>query len=480
VLGLSGTLWADEWCYTTTDDFQLISDLPATERSGLLHLLYRFEPVAEPFLPGASVTERAPLKIIVFSRRSDFTRLTGKRKFAAFMQPSLTTHRLLIGPVRGDLTDTTLHEYAHYLMRNRLDVSLPTWFDEGLASLLGSTEFNATHASLGALPVDRMTYRFTSGDELPPVRRSLESTIDATSVEHYSSKRIGVFYDWAWLLVHYLYLGDDRGEDIRAAQADVSAFLSGDASELAAHLSLSDNALVRNLRRHLKDPPILESPSPPPVVEVLAEGCLSEYERDLVLARAVLNQRPEAANRLLAPHVEARSDDVDLLVTRARIELARDREAAGTALAEQALSLDAGNPGVNVLTADLAVRDCLFTFDEDCAGRWREASGLYRAALRQAPDRFDAVLGLGLAQLYTGRPGEAVNYLRVAYRRAPWAAVTNYFLGESLRLIGDNRARGHLNNAYNWADLELWRRLAEESLKLLDHESAGAPDGGAS
>ena len=57
------------------------------------------------------------------------------------------------------------------------------------------------------------------------------------------------------------------------------------------------------------------------------------------------------------------------------------------------------------------------------------------------------------------------------YDRAPWAAVVNYYLGESYRQVGDSRARIYLENARNWAEEEVWRVLAEEALRL---ESEGA------
>jgi hypothetical protein len=150
------------WCRLTAADFHLLSDLGEVEQRNLLQRLRWLQPVAEPYLPGRPKASLAPLKIIVFSRRSDFRRMTGKRKFAGFMQPSLRTDRLLVGPIRGDLTETLQHEYVHYLLRNRLDVSLPMWFDEGLASILGTVEMDK-EALVGELPTERMRGRRRAG-----------------------------------------------------------------------------------------------------------------------------------------------------------------------------------------------------------------------------------------------------------------------------------------------------------------------------
>ena len=80
----------------------------------------------------------------------------------------------------------------------------------------------------------------------------------------------------------------------------------------------------------------------------------------------------------------------------------------------------------------------------------------------------DAAYGLGVVYLHTGRAGDAVNYLRVAWRRAPWAARVNYHLGEAYRLVGDvARARVHLTKALHWAPDAAARDRAALALGLL-------------
>lgn len=165
-----------------------------------------------------------------------------------------------------------------------------------------------------------------------------------------------------------------------------------------------------------------------------------------------------------------------LLITRGRIALASEQIETAESFANAALAAEPDNAAATILKADLTAWNCLFEITPDCLTRWQQARDLYQQALRADPTRFDGVLGLGLAYLYTGRPGEAVNYIRVAYARAPWAALVNYYLGESYRLIGDSRAYDYLLNARNWADLPVWRLLAEESLRRLDSPAAASSD----
>lgn len=455
------------WCTTVTPDFHLVSDLPEQEQAELLALLERFRPVAEPFLPGTPVSQPAALKIVVFSRRNDFRTLTGKRKFAGFMQPSLQTNRLLVGPVRASLTETALHEYAHYLLRSRLDVSLPLWFDEGLASLLSRAAFEATSVELGELPVARLRTRLNDPAAAPHPMGMLNRTLTATTVEDWRATQIDAFYDWSLLLAHYLYFETLGGRPI--AGTPLEAFLSERDASLPDHLGESPKSLLRTLQRYLRSPPrTVRRPSLPATSRESRHDCLSAYDRDLELAAAVLAQNPDAAETLVTPWLAQYGDDVALLVIRARIAQAEDEIDVALQFTRAALAADPDHAPASILLADLTVWDCLFELGGECRDRWAEARTLYQRALRLDPARFDGVLGLGLAYLYTGRPGEAVNYVRVAYNRAPWAALVNYYLGESYRLIGDSRARGYLVNARNWAILPVWRLLAEESLRRID------------
>ena len=473
LLGQTALADLGRFCEYRTSDFRIISDLDRPDVEDLVGLLGRFKQIATPYLPGSAVSNPGQSKFIIFEQRRDFLRLTGKRKFSGFMQPSLETNRLLIGPVRGDLVETTLHEYAHYLLRNRLDVSLPVWFDEGLAMLLGNIRFTDTEAVVGRLDSRHMsglvndTLSGTSG-ALPGVKTIL--TTD--SIESWSPSRIQAFYDFSWLLTHYLHFGHPAGQSDH--QEQLNSYLSYRDGDIADYLGVSHRGLLRLLQNYLKERPDSHRlPSAPGTADSAARfECLSEAQRDHELAKALLNQNPETAAELLKTNTS--TEDALVLVTRSRIERSLGDTTASLATAERAYGIDPDSPETMINLADRRVHGCLFKLDEACQQSWEDGANLYRRALGHDPSRIDAVSGLGLAYLYTNRPGEAVNYMRVAYARAPWSAAINFYLGESYRLIGDSRAEMHLLNARNWADANIWRALATESLKLL-HPSASAP-----
>jgi len=461
------------WCELKTEDFRALSNLDEQALRDLLSVLPQFRGLAEPYLPGKPGHQRAPLNIIVFGDRAEFLDLTGSQSSTGFMQPSLRTNRLLIGPLRASLTETALHEYAHYLLRNRLDVSLPVWFDEGLASLLGTARFAGGEAVIGELPQEHLRdlVHGSPGSERP--ERALARTLEARSLDDWSRRQRDAFYDWSLLLTHYLYLGPVAEQS--GARARLSAYLQQRDASITAYLGLSERRLVRDLDRYLRGKIPLDRVSAP-VMEAPSSGsyrCLDPLQRDHELAMAILPLNPIRAKSLLEPHLHASPVNADILVARSRIAQAEEDARTSRLFAERALAADPGSADALTNMADVLTRDCLLTRDERCHGRWQEAGELYRAALKVRADQFDAVLGLGLSHLYTGRAGEAVNYLKLAYRQAPWAAATNFYLGESYRLIGDTRATTYLVNAANWAERDVWRKLAEQSLENMDKTAEG-------
>ena len=60
--------------------------------------------------------------------------------------------------------------------------------------------------------------------------------------------RIDGFYDWSWLLTHYLTLGPE------AEQADLPAYLGTRSQSLTEHLGVSEATLLRGLGRYLRGP----------------------------------------------------------------------------------------------------------------------------------------------------------------------------------------------------------------------------------
>lgn len=438
--------------------FTVVSDLDEATLSDVLNTLNRFDSVAAGFLPGVPATVEIPMQMLVFSSNGVFREYFGASKFAGFLQPSLTSSTVVISPNRGNraLMATALHEYSHYLLRNRLDVTLPLWFDEGLASLLATAEFDTTEAVLGHLPVAAMR---SLESEPGGARLSLKEVLTADDLTDWPRRRIDEFYYWSLLLTHYLMLDDQERRGI------LEKFLSDRERPLVRYLRTSYRGLERRLGRYLQGRvPTVVVPLPPAPPLVLSRRSLDPLARDLAIGRAIVDRNPERALELVAAHRSERTDDVRLLLLESRAQAELGNHDESMTLARQARTMAPDNARVLSNLADQTASRCLLRSDTECRERWKDASVLYRQALERNHKLFDAVFGLGLAYLHSGQAGEAVNYLKVAYSRAPWAVHVNFFLGEGYRIIGDTRATIYLENARNWAQSPLWRSLAEAAL----------------
>ena len=182
----------------------------------------------------------------------------------------------------------------------------------------------------------------------------------------------------------------------------------------------------------------------------------------------MLHHNPRDAARRLEARLEQDPENPRLWRTLSLAREAADDAASALDAARRARALAPEDPATAVRLAGALAMGCITATSEACRGRWREAVPLLRGALARDPRRQDAIFLLGLAYLYSGRAGDALNYLRIAHRRQPWAAHVNFYLGESYRLIGDSRARAHLERARRWSPTGLWRMLAEAGLAELD------------
>lgn len=425
--------------------------------------LRAFRPVAERHLPGTPNAQDPPLTVIVFRRGGDFRRAVDGAPVVAYMQPSFTESLMVVGPDPQAFTDheSLLHEYVHYLLRTRTDINIPIWFDEGLASMLSATDVAARQAEVGRLPDQRLEQAIRES------RLSLRDVLDAEDVAQWHPQRRVGFYAWSWLLVHRLMLGHLGGrDDLRPALED---FLRERYDSLPDALDLSPNALEHRIERYMaRRPPSIEHPLPRRIDASGSYRCLDDSERARRLSLAIVPHNPELAVRQLRRRLRQDDGEVELWTALSLAEeLAGDREASLEA-ARRARSLDPENVSAAVRLATALVIGCVFEVSEPCRARWQESVPLLRESLRRDPVRQDAIFTLGLAYLYSGRPGDALNYLRIAHQRQPWAAHVNYYLGESYRLVGDVRAREHLMRARQWSSTELWRTLAEAGLELLE------------
>ena len=456
--------FAHTWCRLATSRFEIITDLKPRNMVRLAEQMEVFRLTAQGFVHGHGKAADLPLKVIVFRDRDDFRTTMKAPNFSGFMQPSLRQGMLIIGPQENNrlLHETALHEYSHYLLRNQIDVSFPIWYDEGLASFLSTMRMTKDHVYIGGVPLIDLRRAIRSS------LISLQNTVESRHVYEWEEGELSDFYLMAWGLVHFIELSHQAGFEDRRPQLD--AYLRAGIPPFETTFGASFARLQSEMLRYTKARklPRVKLPRPEASLPRNDLQCLTSRERDYELATAMIDRNPHQALAILEELNAQHPADVRYLIglSTANAELRRFPESLSHA--ERALTIAPGDTAAQIEYASRLVRECILVRAPGCSEKWRRAVKLFRAGIRQDPGRFDAALGLGLSYLHSGRPGDALNYLKVAYQKAPWAPHINFFLGECYRLIGDRRALVHLTNARNWSTQEIWQRLADAALAELD------------
>ena len=448
------------WCGIDAGDLRLVTDAGESEARLMVRTLQSFRPVASRYLPGVANPADPPLTVMVFDGRRDFRRAIGT-SVVGFLVPSLDENLMVVGPDPNAFApqESLLHEYVHYLLRTRLEVNLPSWYDEGLSGMLSSASLDGERVVIGELPAERLS----SGIE--ESRLTLADVLEAEDVWDWRRERIRGFYDWSRLLVHRLALGHLDGRD--DWRVGLERFLADQAPSLPDALGLSARSMERELTRYLRSPVTVTHGTGAPPESALPYRCLDASETVEQVSLAVLHHNPRDAARRIEAQLDEDPQNPRLWRTLSLAREAADEPEAALAAARRARALAPRDPATAVRLAGALAMGCITRASEACRARWGEAVPLLRGALARDPQRQDAIFLLGLAYLYSGRAGDALNYLRIAHRRQPWAAHINFYLGESYRLIGDSRARAHLERARRWSPTGLWRTLAEAGLAEL-------------
>ena len=489
------------WCAYRTAHFELLTDLPQRQALAKAEALGRFRMLFMALFPDARTHTGVPVRMLIFRRAQHFAEVTGTADFAGITVPSLRAYQLLIGPAQtSPLTDTGRHEYAHYLMRNQTELHYPLWYEEGLASYLSAADLKRNPVPLGYLD-PRVRW-----GKARPSEVSFEEVVQADSVADWPPQRLTAFYEKAWLMVHFIRLGHYLDyPDLRPALARYLAQpgspqpgsargspLAGKSPQpgsargsplagkpnFAAAFGLTPSGMGELIKDYLRRPRLrnefVQLPNSEDEAEqVPARRCLDEAEGRLELARSIVHQNA----RLAAKALERRPGgevDAEWLTVQSEALSAVDYQRAMTVI-EQAIELDPSHAAAMAQLAHLKVQHCPLSSHRDCMRNWAEAATLYRQVRERDPHRYDVAYGLGVAYLHTGRAEQAVDHLRLAYAQLPWAAEANFYLGEAYRMLGDERAAGHLRKAHSWAIDPDWRARAAVALTRLPEGSLEAP-----
>ena len=454
----------EKWHALEFGDVVMYTDLETSDAQALAQHVVEFRAVLDQALPQAlkPLADAPKLRLLVFKRRADFAKLMKPQHFAAFTQSSLKETLLVIAPskTRSTLFSNTRHELVHYQLRNQ-NVGFPPWYDEGVAVMLEHTTLQSSSGSVALTSDLESLYGMYRG----PIERlgfgDLRQLTEATDFRRWPHQKLTWFYGLSGQFVHYL---------TSAHNDELKEFLQHQDQGLAAALGRPLFRVEKDFSRHRKSreqAPWFSS-APLENVEVYRRA-MRASEVTLVHARAAENANPRRAIRLYRSIVAKHPDRAAARINLARGYIAhRDYDNASKALDAASRLLDSPSAQYLVLRAMLKLRDCGSMGSGECRDVWSATSKLLRQALDVDPGELEGIFLLGVVDLYRGRPGSALNYLRAIHRYVPWAPRVNYHLGECLRILGDPTAVIYLRNALAWSHDEEWVNLSEASLKLLE------------
>ena len=131
---------------------------------------------------------------------------------------------------------------------------------------------------------------------------------------------------------------------------------------------------------------------------------MSETAAKRLVADTARGANPRFAAKLYAQLLADQPADINLLVALSDAQRAFDPALAAQTLA-RAVNLEPEHPRVLMERALAKLQQCPLDATLACIEQWREAPRYIRAALAQMPDHLNAILWLGITELYGGNPG---------------------------------------------------------------------------
>ena len=204
VLGCASTPAADRgWIEISSKNFSVFTSMKQPDARELLENLELFRAALLKVTKLRDTRPRIPTEIYAFEQSSDYDQFRPARYAAGHFTSTLRGNLVVLSTGKDSLSARVIvyHEYTHFLVHNEARGRYPRWFDEGFAELLSSVDVLGTMVRIGAVPPYSASW-LRYGTKLPYAR-----VIRAPDFEGWSDKEVGAYYAQAWLLVHYLVLG---------------------------------------------------------------------------------------------------------------------------------------------------------------------------------------------------------------------------------------------------------------------------------
>ncbi len=397
---------AETWIRVSSPPIEIFTDNGEKSARAVLH---RFETLHRVFGESHIALSPAPLRVFIFSLRSDFLAYEIDKNAAAFYLPG-DDRDFIVLYWGSALTSEASHEFLHRVV-HQSSTPLPRWLNEGIAEFYSTVSTNSTTVRVGGLIESRLSVlarqRWLSAEDLALGARS-----DGP-----------IFYAESWALVHMLTLSpqwkDGMPEFVKLlndGREQREAFRTAFGKPM-------EDALAA-LHPYLRSPKTATVPLPPAdEAEPYQVRRLSPVDATLALADLALStQHPALARSLFLNAARKNPESPAAAAGLGWLALAENRKDVAQRELERALAL--------------GYRDARVYFE---LAVLKNDNALLEQSLAIDPKLADAHFMLGTRATDTGNFAAAIEHLRQAVAIQPRRFTYWHALGYAQAKSGDRQ-----------------------------------------
>lgn len=409
-LSLQPPLSATQWNKGHFAGVEVLGDSGTVHLSSTTRLLERAFEWCQRLVPAVGDGTAAPFTVIATTRPHFGT--------ARFIEGPFRSYAILDAR-RSSVEQNVLSSVLRALIRHSAD-NVPLWVEVGVAEFISSVRIDARGKLTLGTPIAGhvLTLRHQA---MLPMATILGATVESGVFRDLSQRRL--FEAQAWVVVHYLMLGDERRRthigsyvtELLAGRVPEEAFrhvFQGD-PEALGHL-VSDYVARATFRSHSEE------------ATTSASGAVQftnveERDASMIIADALVQDGNVAAALRRFRQLPSQ----DALFPNALGLLARVRSVEGNrAEAIQTFSESTSNPEADdrwryYFAATLLNAAAPIQWSEVTAADARRAEQELLKLRTRHPNHADVLALLGISQLVLENPGGAIKYLSDAFRLCP-------------------------------------------------------------
>jgi hypothetical protein len=376
---LYGGVFEDEWLYTKTKDFELISNTSESKTYEIIESLYEFKSAFEKIFPDLKKYPDPHLSIVICKDKSTLISMCKIEKkdgkalanVAGLFGGNDEAGYAIINAKDqgwGFSKEILCHEYVHYLL-SKSGGKIPLWFSEGVAMAFQNFHVNRKNAVFGH--PDYNARYFITDYVNSPMPLSELFLVDQNSSAYRNHGAAYHFYSTSWAFTHFCLFG--RGGEFKEAFLHFSeANKAGDRSEktFKRFFGMSFVQAEIQLKKYLGGGRYKLEPERYTVVKIPLLELPRKFQFSLqrskkenvrrivggILARNTSEERRQRARDILVGARIENFGDPELTATMGFLEESSGNYDRAIALYEEAIASDVGYPPAYVCLAELKLK----------------------------------------------------------------------------------------------------------------------------